>query len=268
MRFGVLNYLNCLPATLGLELGQAGGEHWTLTKGNPAELNRAMRSGDLDVSLVSAAEFLEAEEQYTRVPGISLWCKGEVQSVTIFSNYGKRELSQMSRPVIAATPESATSVALARLLLPNAVTEPFADLESCRLSLEAGRFDGVLLIGDKALQPPDWLACLQAHDLSSWWLETTRLPMTFAVWVARRELQSTELAEAERILKRSLAWGQEHWNQVLEVGCGRSSLSAERMSRYLRGIRFPTTDESELGFQEFRARLNRQKYEFLKVTSL
>lgn len=255
LRFGVLNYLNCLPATLGLELGEVGGEDWTLSKGNPAKLNRAMRSGDLDVSLVSAAEYLEAQDRYRRLSGISLWCKGEVQSVTVFSPHGKAELSRMERPLLAVTPESATSVALARLLLPNAHTEPFGQVEDYREAFDRDRCQGVLLIGDRALQPPVWLSGVNAHDLSQWWLEVTQLPMTFAVWVARRELPEAALGEAEAILQRSLRWGRDNWERVLEVGCARSALSAERLNRYWQGIRFPTTEESERGFQEFRSRL-------------
>lgn len=255
LRFGVLNYLNCLPATLGLELGEVGGEEWTISKGNPAELNRAMRSGDLDVSLVSAAEYLEAQDRYRRLSGISLWCKGEVRSVTIFSPLDKDELSGRERPLIAVTPESATSVALARLLVPKACTEPFQQVEDYREAFEEGSCQGVLLIGDKALQPPAWLNGSQAHDLSLWWLEMTGLPMTFAVWVARRELPETALLEAEAILRRSLQWGQDNWERVLEVGCARSTLSAERLNAYWQGIRFPVTEQSELGFQEFRSRL-------------
>ncbi len=83
LRFGVLNYLNCLPATLGLELGEVGGEEWTISKGNPAELNRAMRSGDLDVSLVSAAEYLEAQDRYRRLSGISHMSKEELPRVPL-----------------------------------------------------------------------------------------------------------------------------------------------------------------------------------------
>ena len=57
LRFGVLSYLNCLPATLGLERRQVEADDWRLTLGHPAGLNQAMRQGRLDVSLVSAAEF-------------------------------------------------------------------------------------------------------------------------------------------------------------------------------------------------------------------
>lgn len=268
LRFGVLNYLNCLPATLGLELGEVGGESWTLSKGNPAELNKAMRMGALDVSLVSAAEYLEAQDQYKRLSGISLWCHGEVQSVTIFSPHSKESLAEMGSPLLAVTPESATSVALARLLLPNARTQAFITVDDYREELERDTCQGVLLIGDKALQPPSWLEGLQAHDLSQWWLETTGFPMTFAVWVARRELSESSLKEAEAILERSLAWGSANWERVLETGGRRSSLTAERLNSYWAGIRFGVTEESERGFQEFRSRLCGKPCDSLKVTAL
>ena len=52
LRFGVLTYVNCLPATLAIEQELVGREELSLQFGTPSELNALMRKGDLDVSLV------------------------------------------------------------------------------------------------------------------------------------------------------------------------------------------------------------------------
>ena len=257
LRFGVLNYLNCLPATLGLELGETGGESWSLHRGNPAELNALMRAGELDVSLVSTAEYLEQEQLYRRLSGISLWCKGPVESVAVFSPHSREELLSQDAPLIAVTPESATSVALTQLLVPGCRTAPFANLEECRGPLAEGTYQGILLIGDRALAPPVWMNRLMAHDLCQWWTDNTGHPMTFAVWVARADLPDQHLKEAEELLHSSLTWGRGNWERVLETGCRRSGLDRARLDRYLKGIQFSTTPDSEKGFQEYRTCLKK-----------
>ncbi len=134
LRLGILSYVNCLPVTLALEQGLLGGENIELVQGSPAELNRAMADGDLDMSAVSTVEFLTRRERYRRSVERSLWCDGKVDSVTLFSPLSREEL-QAGQPLIAVTPESATSVALLELLLPRAVLEPFHDLQQLRSGL-------------------------------------------------------------------------------------------------------------------------------------
>ncbi len=160
LRFGILSYVNCLPATYALESGAVGEGNLELTKGSPAELNNLMAHGDLDVSLVSTAEFLNRRERYRRLPGFSLWCDGFVESVTLYSPLSQQELLE-GKPVIAVTPESATSVALTQILVPGCYTRPFTSLEEAAKGLADGTYQGVLLIGDKALDPPQW--CAQYH---------------------------------------------------------------------------------------------------------
>jgi chorismate dehydratase len=259
LRFGVLAYLNCLPATLGLEKGAVGGHDWTLRRGTPAELNRAMRDGELDVSLVSTAEFLDNEDRYTRLEEFSLWCDGPVESVCLFSNHTPGELGALTDGLIAVTPESASSVALTEILLPGCRTEPFASLEDARAGLKSGRYEALLLIGDRALEPPVWTRELKVHDLSQWWAEASGHPMTFAVWVARQGLDPGRLNDARSLLNRSVEWGEAHFETVLSEACHRSELSSDRLSRYLEGIHFRTTPASQAGFLEYRSRLMRHR---------
>ena len=259
LRFGVLTYLNCLPATLGLERGAVGGEGWSLTRGTPAELNQLMRDGHLDVSLVSAVEYVDNEDAYTLLDEFSLWCDGPVQSVTLYSGLSREELQDCGAGVIAVTPESASSVTLTEILLPNCQTEVFDSLQDVRDGLTSGRYKALLLIGDGALAPPDWTKSLQAHDLSQWWADQTHHPMTFAVWVARQDLETSALDEARSLLSRSLDWGKAQAETVLKEACQRSALSRERLMDYFSNLEYRTTPESELGFSEFRSRVKRHR---------
>lgn len=254
LKFGVLNYVNCLPVTLALESGRVGDPRLEISHGSPAELNAMMAAGELDVSLVSAAEYLERRTLYQRLPDFSLWCDGWVESVTLHSAYSKTDFPQMS-PVFAVTPESATSVALLQLLVPHAETVPFESLEQVENGLASGAFHGVLLIGDRALQPPAWASALQAHDLGLWWYERTGLPMTYAVWVARAELDAERLALASELMSASRAWGEQLFPELLQEGEQRTGVDQERLRHYFQRLQYKTTARSAEGFVEFGGRL-------------
>lgn len=254
LRFGVLSYVNCLPATLALETGRVGDPRLRLSSGSPAELNARMAAGELDVSLVSTAEFLERRPLYQRLPDFSLWCDGWVESVTLHSAYSKDELATLS-PVFAVTPESATSVALLQILVPRARTVCFESLEQARAGLRDGSFHGVLFIGDRALQPPDWARTLKAHDLGEWWKERTGLPMTFAVWVARADLDAARVQLATRLLAASREWGRRLEPELLAEGEKRSGVDQERLRKYFQRLQYKTTTRSAEGLIEFGGRM-------------
>lgn len=260
LRFGVLSYVNCLPMTLALEQGEVTDACLSLRRGAPADLNRMMAGGELDVSMVSTAEFLERRCRYQRLVDFSLWCDGWVESVTLFSPYSKTELNHWSTTVLAVTPESATSVALLELLQPQAVTVAFETLEQARADLLESRItQGVLLIGDTALNPPAWTAGLHAHDLGEWWKESTACAMTYAVWVARADLDEERLAMANRLLRASREWGLRLPPELLAEGHRRCGLDEERLRQYFTRLQYVTNTRSAEGLMEFGGRwaLNR-----------
>ena len=92
---------------------------------------------------------------------------------------------------VAVTPESATSVVLVRILLPNAEILP--------LGMEA---DAKLLIGDAALHSA-FEDPTPHFDLGRLWLERTGLPMVFAVWAAPEPV-AEGLVELEHSLVASV----------------------------------------------------------------
>src|SRR5436305_878112 len=92
---------------------------------------------------------------------------------------------------VAVTPESATSVVLTKVLLPEADHVPLGE--------EA---DATLLIGDAALKSA-FEDPTPHHDLGRLWLERTGLPMVFAVW-ATPDITLPGLAELEDALVASV----------------------------------------------------------------
>src|SRR5207244_5440206 len=93
--------------------------------------------------------------------------EGAVDSIQLVS---KLPLERIR--TVAMTPESATSVVLTKVLLPDAEQEPFGE-----------DADAKPLIGDAALKSA-FNDPTPHHDLGRMWLERTGLPMVFVVWAA------------------------------------------------------------------------------------
>src|ERR687888_2374151 len=139
--------------------------HVQEVQGVPTELNSRLLAGELDVAPISSIEYARNAERLRLLPRLCVGSEGAVDSIQLVS---RKPLEQVRS--IAVTPESATSVVLTRVLLPEAEHVPLGE--------EA---DAKLLIGDAALRSA-FEDPTPHHDLGRLWLERTRLPMAFAVW--------------------------------------------------------------------------------------
>ena len=83
--------------------------------------------------------------------------------------------------------------------------------------------------------------------------------MTFALWVARRDLARDELLQAQALLESSLTWGRQNKDTVIREGHQRSGLSCDRVAAYYQKIQYMTDSKSNAGFSEFRSRLKRSR---------
>ena len=177
LRVGRIVALNMYPIYHHLE--RLDGADFDFTDGLPAELNRGVLEGTLDVSAMSSIEYARNADRLQLLPVASISAAGAVDSIQVFSRVPFDRMR-----TVAVTPHSATSVALLRVLVgPDVVfeilTEPVADA--------LVRVDGVLLIADEALQ--GLRAGIAPHhtDLGERWRNLTGLPMVFAVWAAGRD---------------------------------------------------------------------------------
>src|SRR6266536_1442412 len=135
--------------------------------GVPTELNRRLLDGEIDVAPISSIEYARNADRLRLLPRLCVSSQGAVDSIQLVS---KRPLEHVR--TVAVTPESATSVVLTKVLLPEAEHVPLGE--------EA---EATLLIGDAALKSA-FEDPTPHHDLGRLWLERTGLPMVFAVWAA------------------------------------------------------------------------------------
>jgi chorismate dehydratase len=170
-RVGSVPYLNAVPLTRGIED--------QIELHTPAELAELLREGKLDAGLVSLTEVL-FNDCYDVLDGIAIASLGEVFSV-IFAY--RKPLDQLKEIWVDAA--SCTSVNLLRVLLAERglapELKPLPDYELAPL------LDGVLLIGDRAIEFQRAQHNHMILDLGTAWHDLTGLPFVYAVWALRRD---------------------------------------------------------------------------------
>ncbi|MBN2505644.1 MAG: menaquinone biosynthesis protein [Verrucomicrobia bacterium] len=196
-RVGSVPYLNAVPLTRGLER--------QLVFAPPSRLASLLQRRELDAALVSTTEVL-FNEGYDILDGIAIASLGEVKSVFLAH---RRPLAEMER--VYCDRASLCSVNLLRVLLAERGLHPeFQPLEP----LERGALpDFFLLIGDPAL---DFARSAPEHclwDLGEVWTDLTRLPMVYAVWALRRDVETRRL---RRLLREARDLGMDTLDSIIE----------------------------------------------------
>jgi chorismate dehydratase len=195
LRLGRVRYINCEPVYYAIEHGLVPAD-CEVFDGTPAELNERLRTGELDVSVVSAMEAALRPERYVLLPDLAIACDGPVESVLLASRMPIPELDGQD---VALTRHSLTSVYLVRLLLDKAYAIRPRFLAEAEAASPAAR----LMIGDEALtRGPDSPYRL---DLGEGWKAFTGLPFVFAVWAVRREAWAARADEVRRLHAALLA---------------------------------------------------------------
>ena len=207
----------------------------------PTELNRSLLAGEMGLSLVSSAFFLEHKDRLSLLPGFGVAVLGKVHSVNLFAN---KPLQEVRR--VALTTESATSVRLLRLLL----GEREYRREAGGLEL-LGPYDAVLLIGDRAIR-----AYFEAKekgvfvlDLAEAWYQKTRLPFVFAVFAYPKA--SPPPAGVVEELKRARKEGIARLGEVARREADRLLVPEEFLLEYLWNFRYHLDEPDRDGLIAF-----------------
>jgi Predicted periplasmic solute-binding protein len=146
--------------------------------------------------------------------------EGAVESIQLIS---KTPLNRIR--TVAVTPESATSVVLTKVLLPDAEQVPLGEDAEAKL-----------LIGDAALRSA-FEDPTPHHDLGRLWLERTGLPMVFAVWAAP-EPAHPDLAALEDALVESVRAARAEPEQLAYESAERYGYPAGFLARYFEKLRY------------------------------
>src|SRR5919109_3275928 len=122
IRLGRISYVNMAPGFYRLD---ADVEE---VQGVPTELNQRVLNGELDLAPISSIEYARHAGRLRLLPRLCVSSEGAVESIQLVS---KKPLEQVR--VVAVTPESATSVVLTKVLLPEAEHAPLGEDADARL---------------------------------------------------------------------------------------------------------------------------------------
>lgn len=249
IRLGHIDYSNCLPMH-ALLLEQPRPE-LSIVHGTPAELNRALAAGTIDVAPCSSIEYALQPGRYRLLPGLVIGSRGAVRSIRFESN---RPLPRLSDCAVAVPTASATSVLLLRILLElrfgARAQFSWYDQEAAEDPIDQGAA-AALWIGDTALRRPT-RPDREAYDLGQLWAEWTGLPMPFALWQTPlagdrdRELQQlTALIEQSR--DRSLADPA----ALAARHAAAYGLAADELARYWAGLSYSLDADMQRGLLHY-----------------
>lgn len=190
LRIGAVTYLNSKPLIEDLELLASDAE---LVLDYPSRLADDLAAGHLDVGLIPSIECFRGPG-YEIASDACVATRGPVLSVKMYSRVPVGAIRSL-----ALDEGSRTSAALVRILLherygvsPELMPLPLGD------TVEDTTADAVLLIGDRAMHPPE-CEFVQTWDLGEEWLQWTGLPFVFAMWAVRPGVELNGVEESLRI---------------------------------------------------------------------
>jgi chorismate dehydratase len=227
IRLGRISYVNMAPVFHRLE---AEVEE---VQGVPTDLNRQLLEGEIDLAPISSIEYARNAERLRLLPGLCVGSEGAVDSIQLVTRLPLQRVQ-----TVAVTPESATSVVLTKVLLPEAEHVPLGE-----------DADATLLIGDAALKSafedptPHW-------DLGRLWLERTGLPMVFAVWAAREPVVDG-VAGVEAALVESVRRARAEPELLAFEASDRYGYPAGFLARYFEKLRYSFGPRERAGLYTF-----------------
>ena len=187
MQIGAVSYLNSRPLIEGLE-GLLPSANLVLDY--PSRLADALSNGQLDVALIPSIEYFR-RPGYEVISDACVAARGEVLSVKLYCRVHPGQIRTLALDEGSRTSAALTKVILAERYGVIPKTEPLR-MESTTTDSGA---DAVLLIGDRAMHSPEE-SFTEVMDLGQFWYDWTGLPFVFAMWVARREVNTEGVDEA------------------------------------------------------------------------
>src|SRR5438128_733918 len=201
--------------------------------GVPTDLNRRLIAGELDIAPISSIEYARHADTLRLLPRLCVSSEGAVDSIQLVS-----KLPLDAIRTVAVTPESATSVVLTKVLLPDAEHVPLEEPAEAKL-----------LIGDAALKSA-FEDPTPHYDLGRLWLERTGLPMVFAVWACPEPI-ADGLAELEDALVASVRMARAEPEKLAFEAAERYGYPPGFLARYFEKLRYRFGPRERAGLYTF-----------------
>lgn len=263
LRISIVQYLNTAPLVRGFTHGPLQGKY-DLSFTVPSLCAEALRTGAADVAIIPAIE-------YQRIPGLvilpdlSIASKERVRSLLVLSKVPIRRARS-----IALDRGSRSTQALVKILCDARwqIAPQFSEAAPDAAQMLQSS-DAALVIGDPALRlaiaaethaapGPDgeWLCDgktaglpsvekLHVYDVVREWWQMTERPAVLAVWAARPEVATPELAGE---FVASLDFGLAHLDEICAEASRELQLPERELNLYLRtNIDYSLDEENRKG---------------------
>jgi chorismate dehydratase len=265
LRISIVQYLNTAPLVWSFTHGPLLGKY-ELAFTVPSECAKALRSGLADVAIIPAIEYQRIPDLVV-LPDVSIASKRQVRSLLIIA---KKPIEQVTR--FALDRSSRSTQALTRILCAQKwkiAPEFFEALPDFQEMLQQA--DAALLIGDPALrislgiEKDSWagaegqIICpaatlgltsaelLYVYDVVAEWRGLTGLPAVLAMWAARQDAATPEVA-ADFLTSRD--FGLSQITEISFAAARELELPQRALESYLRhNIDFSLDHENRRGLE-------------------
>lgn len=252
-RVGHINFLNCLPLTYSYQQ-EKFSQGLELLPADPATLNRAIVSHQLDVSPVSSIVYAQNSEKFFLLPDVCIRADGPVQSIVLIA---RKPISQLSDDTIVLTAKSATSHCLLKIIMEKSYgVRPRYSIRhvNAENALQEDA-SATLLIGDDALyvhHHPE--PGLYYYDIGAEWKKLTGLCMVYAVWVVRRDFARQQSACLPLLYQRIVGGFKNGYlkkQQAIASVLKDKPFSFEELDEYLDVIRWDFGRQEQAALMRF-----------------
>ncbi|TCS93396.1 menaquinone biosynthetic enzyme MqnA/MqnD family protein [Hazenella coriacea] len=251
IRIGKISFTNILPI---YHFFDGTGLDVELVPQVPAQLNRGMASGEIDMGPISSFAYAEHYPEFVLMPDLSVSAKGPVGSIFLFTK--GEELTDLKKARIALTNTSASSVALLRIIMEKFIgATPEYKTMTPDLSQMMNEADAALLIGDDALKAKMTSDLpYRIFDLGQEWYNRTDLSMTFAVWAVRREIVETRKDELKQIYARFMKakeQGSQQRQPIIQEAMKQLNGSESFWNQYFDGLCYDLQETEQIGLKTY-----------------
>lgn len=252
LKIGRIDYANCTPVFRLLD-ERTHAAKIEIVHGVPAELNRRLRAGEIDICPCSSIEYARHAEQYRIVSGHCIGSDGPVRSVVLFSAVPVEKLAGRT---VLVTSESDTSMALLSILLAKRFNLDGVSLQRASGPWQRSLADAqaLLLIGDAALQAAQSSYGGYRYDLGELWRDWTGLPFVFALWLVHRQVLEQRAGELKDLVMQLDAVRDAMpgaYARLAETSKEAEWMGAAALADYWRVISYRLDERHLLGLERF-----------------
>lgn len=213
---------------------------------SPARLADRLSSGELDLAMIPAVEYLKHADCLSLIPNVSISSRDKVGSVLLASKVPLSEIRSL-----ALDDRSRTSVALLRILYPQ-VFSP--ELKIAKWEPDLGKMlndhDAALIIGDQALGTS--LEGISIYDLSEEWFRQTGKTFVHAV-VAVRDGVGLDSVVIQALMD-SKQEGLQNLESIVQAQAKKTGHPVSLLQDYLENkIRYDLGEEEMEGLKHFQS---------------